>query len=102
MDKQVFKVKKDVIFIKTDDYDTSIVYKLTNMFNNRFYIRNGCVYNIKTKDNSKGSIVVKKYLGIRIPKFEKVFFKEGDLVRVLKYGRITDNKTIQVFESTGN
>ena len=79
--------------------DNMIVYKITNISNNRWFIRNGYIQKVfANKDGKK--VVVTKILVITIPQFEKPFFVTGDIVQVNEFGRKTDKKTIRIFEAS--
>ena len=95
-----FIVRKYGLFLKSMPLDTAIVYKIINISNNRWFIRNGHIgFSTSIKDNIKKRHEI---LRITIPKFEQEFFKKNDIVMVETYGRIIDNKTIQVSQSTGD
>lgn len=94
---QNFIVRKNGLFLKNYDLDTTMIYKITNIANNRWFIRNGHIGFF-----TKNKTVSNKILRITIPKFEKPFFKKDDLVKVEKFGQTTDKKTIQIFEAEQN
>ena len=82
-------VKKSGIYLNSNENDTDIIYKIRNLRSKRWFIRNGKKKFFMSKKDGK-----KEYLVICIPKFEKPFFKENDVVEVEQFGRISDSKTL--------
>ena len=94
-----FIVRKNGIFLKDFSLDILKVYKIQNISNNRWFIRNGHIFRASVIKEGK-KVDVSKILAITVPKFETPYFNVNDIVRVTECGRIDDKRTIQLSKTS--
>ena len=90
--RRFIPVRKTGVYLTSYPLDVDIVYKITNVSNNRFFIRNAHIVG-----DVKHKISV-----ISIPKFEKMFFKINTIVRVEKFGQINNKGDVELFTTQTN